>query len=187
MKVADPARRLSREIISPARKAAISPGPPIFPTGHGSRATVFDNCRESSTNPTLYAKQSQFPKRQNQRNLALSKGLRQCNLLRPTAKQTQYKPNQSQNKPNLPKTPKSTQPQFPQRITKMKPPSPPIKTNPIKPKANPIFGPSGPPKAKTNPIYPGVASGIKPNFYNLVYKNNLTDSRRGKNVNHIAF
>jgi hypothetical protein len=47
-------------------------------------------------------------------------------------------------------------------ITKSKP-----KTNPNEPKANPIFGPSGPPKAKANPNKPNFSMADKnePNFH----------------------
>ena len=53
-----------------------------------------------------------------------------------------------------PKCPKSPQPQSPQRITKIMALPHDPKTNPNEPKANPIFRPSGAPKAKTNPNEP---------------------------------
>jgi hypothetical protein len=65
------------------------------------------------------------------------------------------------------------------RITKNKP-----KTNPNEPKANPIFGPSGAPKAKTNPIK-AKQSQFRKNpknnatfFYTKAYENERLRGRR---------
>jgi len=54
-------------------------------------------CRESSTNQLFYAKQTQFPKKSNERNYLLYKGL--SNFI-PLAGQ-KNKPNSNPNKPNL--------------------------------------------------------------------------------------
>jgi len=52
------------------------------------------------------------------------------------------------------KQPKSSQPHSPQHVTKKQPLWQDPKTNPNEPKANPVFRPSGAPKAKTNPNKP---------------------------------
>ncbi len=61
------AQILSREMILPAYKAAISPGPPLEQTAYPAQLT-------NNLQP-FYAKQSQFPQRQNERKLICHKGL----------------------------------------------------------------------------------------------------------------
>jgi hypothetical protein len=63
-------------------------------------------CRESSTNKLFYAKQTQFPKSQNEYKSCYDKALRQFISSRTPPKQTQFKPNQTQflpqSRPQLP-------------------------------------------------------------------------------------
>jgi hypothetical protein len=64
-------QNLSREMILPAYKAAVIYVPIIYvPIRHH-----LYTCKETSTNRTFYAKQTQFPKGQNEHKLFYNKGL----------------------------------------------------------------------------------------------------------------
>jgi len=141
-------QNLSREMILPAYKAAISPGSPLSHTTPANSANRLNpqesDCPESeNVRRITYEFISKLCK--TNPILSASGGFKTLYLAKAYENQgppagPKNEPKRTQTKPNFPKNRKSTQPQFSQKVTTMKPPSPSKKqtqTNPIKPNSKP--------------------------------------------------
>jgi hypothetical protein len=105
-------QNLSREMILPACKAAISPGPPIPPraTSHKPRTTVHLPLTNHHLPFTVYhltlfcTNEPNFEKRQNELNLGFHKGLQQYGAFGHPKNEPKTNPNEpkrTQSKPNF--------------------------------------------------------------------------------------
>jgi len=147
--MATQAQNLSPEMILPAYKAPISPGPPILPSHYKSRATSHESRITSRLNP----QESDCPESENVRRITYEFISKLCKT-NPICKKLEYaltsfdargyvensrfsRAKANPNEPNL------------SRRSSMR--------SRNEPKANPIFRPSGPPEAKTNPNKPNLS------------------------------